>query len=232
MIWFAWHSLPGISPRPFSFARKGRNEERWLLTKLRGRWGWLALLLLADAWCDVVLFPICRAFLEIWALFSSESSLSAYIYSKKRECKSQRRKGILRSRFLKKTEDPIEKQWNQKGQSRRRLSAHKNVLSFQFRIYRICMHHASLTGQCVDNNDNNSIKYKWPVCGTSPFINEMFAHAVSEGMKEWNPKATFWGFVLKALELGLQDDWSSWHRGDDTGPGIGLSSGIKAWNKA
>jgi hypothetical protein len=39
---------------------------------------------LADAWCDVVSLPICRAFLETWTLFFSESSLLVYIYFKKR----------------------------------------------------------------------------------------------------------------------------------------------------
>ena len=45
VLFFPWFDLPGILRLaffPFSFARKGRNGERWLLTKSRGRGGWRA----------------------------------------------------------------------------------------------------------------------------------------------------------------------------------------------
>lgn len=104
MVWFAWHSLPGFF---FFFLFLCKEREKWaLLTKSRGRWGWLALLLLADERCDVVLLPICRAFLETWALFSGESSLSVYIYFRKRKWKCKRWDGIFKSRLLKRTRGP------------------------------------------------------------------------------------------------------------------------------
>lgn len=108
MVWFVWHSLPGIFFFSFSFTRKGRNEEFQLLTKSRGRWGSPGLLLLADKRCDVVPLPICRAFLETWTLFFSESPCQLIYILKERKWKSKGRKGILRSRFLKRTGPPWE----------------------------------------------------------------------------------------------------------------------------
>ena len=109
VLFFPWFDLPGILCLAFFFffLFLCKEREKWaLLTKSRGRWGWLALLLLADERCDVVLLPICRAFLETWALFSGESSLSVYIYFRKRKWKCKRWDRIFKSRLLKRTRGP------------------------------------------------------------------------------------------------------------------------------
>ena len=108
-----------------------KEREKWaLLTKSRGRWGWLALLLLADEWCDVVLLPICRAFLETWALFSGESSLSVYIYFRKRKWKCKRWNGIFKSRLLKRTRGPHGKAGASEGMEQKMIVSFQKLLFF------------------------------------------------------------------------------------------------------